>query len=72
MYLYIIHYVLSILFTVFIAVQKAMEFKVILFAVVVSLYATEAAVKRHKMLGGADYLPCESCNIPKSDYPEEG
>ena len=72
-----IHYTLctlnkSLLFTVFIAVQKAMEFKVILFAVVVSLYVTEAVVKRDKMLGGADYLPCESCNIPKSDYPEEG
>ena len=55
-----------------IAVEKAMAFKVILLAVVVSLYVTEAAVKRHKMLGGADYLPCESCNIPKKDYPQEG
>ena len=56
----------------FFAVQKAMAFKVILLAVVVSLYVTEAAVKRHKMLGDADYLPCESCNIPRSDYPKEG
>ena len=49
-----------------------MAFKVILLAVVVSLYLTEAAVKRDEMLGGADYLPCESCNIPESDYPKEG
>ena len=49
-----------------------MAFKVILLAVVVSLYLTEAAVKRDKALGGADYLPCESCNIPKSEYPKEG
>ena len=56
----------------FIAVKKAMAFKVILLAVVVSLYVTEAAVQRDKMLGGADYLPCEHCNIPKSDYPQEG
>ena len=49
-----------------------MAFKEILFAVLVSLYVTEAAVQRDKMLGGADYLPCESCNVPKSDYPKEG
>ena len=51
-----------------------MAFKVVLLAVVVSLYVTEAAVKRDKMVGGTDYLPCESCHskIPKSDYPKEG
>ena len=49
-----------------------MAFKVILLAVVVSLYLTEAAVERDTMLGGVDYLPCEACNIPKSDYPKEG
>ena len=51
---------------------KVMTFKVVLLAIVVNSYITEAAVKRNKMLGGADYLPCESCNIPKSDYPKEG
>ena len=56
----------------FIAVQKAMAFKGILLVVVVSLYVNEAAIKRDKMLSGADYLPCEHCNIPKSDYLEEG
>ena len=51
-----------------------MAFQVILLAVVVSLYATEAAIMRDKLLGGADYLPCESCKIPKhhDDYPKEG
>ena len=49
-----------------------MTIKVILLAIVVGLYITEAAVGKDEMLGGADYLPCESCNIPISDYPEEG
>lgn len=47
-----------------------MELKLILLAIVISLYATEAA--RDKTLGGADYLPCEDCSIPKDQYPEEG
>ena len=47
-----------------------MELKLILLAIVISLYATEAA--RDKTLGGADYLPCEYCSIPKDQYPKEG
>ena len=47
-----------------------MELKLILLAIVISLYATEAA--KDKGLGGADYLPCEYCNIPKDQYPKEG
>ena len=51
-----------------------MAFKVILLVVVVSLYVTEAAVQRDKMLGGADYLPCKDCDISKNHdkYPKEG
>ena len=50
--------------------RTIMELKLILLAIVISLYATEAA--RDKTLGGADYLPCEQCSIPKDQYPEEG
>ena len=49
-----------------------MAFKVILMVVMVSLYVTEAVVQKDRMLGGANYLPCESCNIPKCGYPKEG
>ena len=47
-----------------------MELKLILLAFVIILYAAEAA--RDKGLGGADYLPCESCSITKDQYPKEG
>ena len=47
-----------------------MELKLILLAIVINLYATEAA--RDITLGGADYLPCDSCSISKDQYPEEG
>ena len=47
-----------------------MELKLILLAIVIGLYAAEAAKEKH--LGGADYLPCEYCNIPKDQYPQEG
>ena len=49
-----------------------MAFKGILMAVMVSLYVTEAVIQRDRVLGGANYLPCESCNIPKCGYPKEG
>ena len=49
-----------------------MAFKGILMAVMVSLYVTEAVVQRDRMLDGENYLPCESCNIPKCGYPKEG
>ena len=50
-----------------------MAFKLVLLVTVVSIYTAEAiVVERDKMLGGADYLPCDYCKIPKEDYPKEG
>ena len=63
------------LYSMFISVvfYRTMAFKLILLVTVVSIYAAEAiVVERDKMLGGADYLPCDSCKIAKKDYPEEG
>ena len=48
-----------------------MMLKLVLLATVVSLCA--AQVKNiNKDLGGDGYLPCESCDIPKEEYPKEG
>ena len=47
-----------------------MYLKLILLAIVIGLYATEAAKERS--LGEENYLPCEYCNLQKEDYPEEG
>ena len=53
--------------------HRAMALKLVLLVTMVSIYAVEAVeVERDKMLGGADYLPCDYCKIPKEDYPEEG
>ena len=50
--------------------RRVMDLKLIFLAIVIGLYATEAAKERS--LGDDDYLPCEYCNLQKEDYPEEG
>ena len=51
-------------------IEQIMELKLILLAIVIGLYAAEAAKEKH--LGGAGYLPCEQCSIAKDQYPQEG
>ena len=55
-----------------IAVQKVMAFKITLLVIMISLYVNEACVPNDEVIGGENYLPCEYCNIPESDYPKEG
>ena len=49
-----------------------MELKLILLTLVIGLYRSAAEAAEDRGLGGADYLPCESCSIPNDQYPKEG
>ena len=40
--------------------------------IVVSLHSTYANVREDELLGGVDYLPCDYCQLPAHEYPNEG
>ena len=40
--------------------------------IVVIQHTTNAIVREDELLGGANYLPCDYCRLPKREYPNEG